>query len=295
MRPDGDVRIVTCEIEVLFDDTGIPSRHLIVFKDVTELRAAEARESEMQRQLLHSQKLEALGTLAGGIAHELNNTLVPVLALAKITARGLPEKSRERGNLDMILQASERARDLVGRILAFSRKEVVTRREVDVAELTRSALKLLRASLPSTIKLEGRIATVPPVLGDAGQLLQIVINLVTNAGQAIAGGLGTITVEIAPAPLEVDPLSGNAVRLSVSDTGCGMDQATAARLFEPFFTTKPVGEGTGLGLSMVHGIIHQHGGRIAVESRVGAGTRFDVYLPALAAAPVDKQISARAR
>src|SRR6185437_13252499 len=204
VRPNGDVRIVRCDIEVLFDDAGKASRHLTVFKDVTEQRAAEARESEMQRQLLHSQKLEALGTLAGGIAHELNNTLVPVLALAKTTARALPEKSRARGNLEMILQASERARDLVGRILAFSRKEVVTRSEVDVAELTRSALKLLLASLPSTIKLEARIEQVPPVLGDAGQLLQIVINLVTNAGQAIAGGLGTIIIETAPAPLEVD-------------------------------------------------------------------------------------------
>ena len=290
VRPDGEVRAVACEIELLFDDDGAPRRHLTVFKDVTEQRMAEAREREMQRQLLHSQKLEALGTLAGGIAHELNNTLVPILALAKTTARGLPAKSRERGNLEMILQASERARDLVGRILAFSRKEVVTRREVDLADLTRSALKLLRASLPATIKLEGRIATVPPVMGDAGQLLQIVINLVTNAGQAIAGGLGTITVETAPAP--PDPLAGAAVRLSVSDTGCGMDEATAARLFEPFFTTKPVGEGTGLGLSVVHGIIEQHGGRIAVESRVGAGTRFDVYLPALrATAPADRYLS----
>ena len=298
VRPSGEVRIVACEIELLFDDRGTPSRHLIVFKDVTEQRAAEARESEMQRQLLHSQKLEALGTLAGGIAHELNNTLVPVLALAKTTARALPEKSRERGNLEMILQASERARDLVGRILAFSRKEVVSRRAVDLADLTRSALKLLRASLPATIALEGRISTVPPVMGDAGQLLQIVINLVTNAGQAIAGGLGTITVETAPvpAPADADPSSGAAVRLSVSDTGCGMDQATAARLFEPFFTTKPVGEGTGLGLSMVHGIIRQHGGRIAVESHVGAGTRFDVYLPALEAATAsEKPISAATR
>jgi len=295
VRPDGEVRIIACDIELMFDDSGVPSRHLTVFKDVTEQRAAEAREKEMQQQLLHSQKLEALGTLAGGIAHELNNTLVPILALAKTTARSLPENSRERGNLEIILQASERARDLVGRILAFSRKEAASRGAVDLADLTRSALKLLRASLPATIALEGRITTVPPVMGDAGQLLQIVINLVTNAGQAIAGGLGTITVETAPAPLDADPSSGAAVRLSVSDTGCGMDEATTARLFEPFFTTKPVGEGTGLGLSVVHGIIRQHGGRIAVESRVGAGTRFDVYLPALGSeVPADKQISAAA-
>jgi PAS domain S-box-containing protein len=288
VRPDGGVRTVQCETDVLFDDAGNPIRHLTVFKDVTELRAAERREKEMQQHLLHSQKLESLGTLAGGIAHELNNTLVPVLALAKLTARRLPEHSRERSNLETILQASERARDLVGRILAFSRKEAVTRREVDVAELARTALKLLRASMPSTIKLAERIVAVPPVMGDADQLLQVMINLVANAGQAIGNGFGTITIEVAPAarlPHEPDRSPGAGICLSVSDTGCGMDEATAARLFEPFFTTKAVGEGTGLGLSVVHGIVTQHGGTIAVESRVAEGTRFAVYLPAAAAAP----------
>ena len=125
--------------------------------------------------------------------------------------------------------------------------------------------------------------------GDAGELIQAIINLVTNAAQAIAEKLGTITVEVAVAigerlPHEPGRSSGTAICLSVSDTGCGMDQATVARLFEPFFTTKPVGEGTGLGLSVVHGIVTQHGGSIRVDSRVDEGTRFDVYLPALAAA-----------
>jgi PAS domain S-box-containing protein len=299
VRPDGEVRTLHCEVEILFDGAGDPTRYLIVFKDVTELKTSESREQEMQRQLLHSQKLEAIGTLAGGISHELNNALVPVLALAKVTARRLPEQSRERANLETILQASERARDLVARILAFSRKDAMARCAVDFADLTQTALKLLRASLPSTVRIEERISPVAPVMGDPGELIQIIINLATNAAQAIGDRLGTITVELSAAlgerlPQDPPTPSGAAIHLAVIDTGCGMDQATAARIFEPFFTTKGVGEGTGLGLSVVHGIVTKHGGRIAVESRPGAGTRFDVYLPGLVAVPAPPQKELRA-
>ena len=239
--------------------------------------------SELEAQLFASQKMEALGTLAGGVAHDLNNTLVPVLALAKVTGRRLPEGSRERGNLDTILQASERARDLVSQILTFSRRTMPARQSVDLAQLVRDALKLLRASVPRTIEIEERIGAVPRLMGDAGKLHQVMTNLVTNAAQAIGDDLGKITVEIATAPGErlAGAISddGAAVRLSVSDSGCGMAPQIMTRIFDPFFTTKPAGVGTGLGLSVVHGIVTQHGGRIAVDSAVGRGTRFDVYLP----------------
>jgi PAS domain S-box-containing protein len=296
-RPDGDIRTVYCETDVIHDQAGKPIRVLIVFKDVTELRAAEKRQKEMEQQLLHSQKLKALGTLAGGIAHELNNTLVPILALTKLTAKRLPEGSRERNNLTTILRASERARDLVQQISAFSRKETPTRREVDVAALAREAMRMMRASVPSTIHIAEAIAAVPSMLADPDQLQQIIINLVGNAAQAIGDRLGTITVEVAAASsgeLHADTLPGrgSVVRLSVSDTGCGMDEATRARIFEPFFTTKAVGRGTGLGLSVVHGIVTQHGGSLAVKSQVGKGTRFDILLPTLPVgqpAPPDAQ------
>jgi signal transduction histidine kinase len=239
--------------------------------------------SELEAQLFASQKMEALGTLAGGVAHDLNNTLVPMLALAKLTGRRLPEGSRERGNLDTILQASERARDLVSQILTFSRRTMPTRQTVDLAQIARDALKLLRASVPTTIEIEERIAAVPRLMGDAGKLHQVMANLVTNAAQAIGDGLGKITVEIAAAPGErrdgAAHAEGAAVRLSVSDSGCGMAPQIVTRIFDPFFTTKPAGVGTGLGLSVVHGIVTQHGGRIAVDSALGRGTRFDVYLP----------------
>jgi PAS domain S-box-containing protein len=284
-RPDGDTRTVYCETDVILDKSGTPSRVLTVFKDVTELRAAEKRQQEMARQLVEAQKLEALSTLAGGVAHELNNALVPVLALAKLTIKHLREGSREQANLITILQAGEKARDLVSRMVAFSGKEAPTRSEIDLAALTRDALVLLRHSIPATITLAEKIESVPALMGDRSQISQVLINLVMNAVQATPAQTGIVLVEVAEAsgerlPQVPDRLSASAIRLSVIDRGCGMDRATLARIFEPFFTTKEVGVGTGLGLAVAHGIVAQHGGRIAVESEVGSGSRFDVYLPA---------------
>jgi PAS domain S-box-containing protein len=299
VRSDGEVKTLYVEIDIQRDRAGKPIRVLNIVKDVTELRAAENRQKEMEQQLQQAQKLEALGTLAGGVAHELNNTLVPVLALAKTTIKLLPEGSREQRNLVAILHAGERARDLVERIVAFSRKDMPTRVEVDLAAITRDALNVLRHNLPATIAIAERIEPVPPMLGDPNQLPQIVINLVTNAIQAMANRTGTITIELAPAAVEKLPqtsegAASNAICLSVIDDGRGMDKATRARIYEPFFTTKGVGEGTGLGLSVVHGIVIQHGGRIAVESEPGHGARFDVYLPALIAGPAARPVETAA-
>jgi signal transduction histidine kinase len=277
VRPNGDVRVIHREAEPTFDDAGKPIGLFITLKDVTELRAAEQRQRDLERQLQHGQKLEALGTLAGGIAHDLNNTLVPVIGLTKLTMKRLPEASRERANLAIILQAGERARDLVRQILAFSRNEAPTRERLDFAALVTDTLKMVRASIPATIHITETIASVPPMLGDSGQLHQIVVNLVVNAAHAIGDKMGAAAV---PSAAESDGPAW--IRLSVRDNGCGMDQMTQHRVFEPFFTTKPVGEGTGLGLSVVHGIVVQHGGRVCVESAVGSGARFDVYLPGLA-------------
>ena len=258
-----------------------------LWTDITAIKRADEQQRRLkaQDQMYHAQRLEALGTLAGGIAHDLNNTLVPVLGLTKLMMKRHPENSREHANLATILQAGERARDLVRRILAFTRKEAPIRKHVDLAPLVRDSLKMIRSSLPATIDIAEAIETVPPVLADPGQLHQIVLNLVVNAAQAIGHGMGTITVALRAErfPLPLDDGIGppvSCVALTVRDSGCGMDEATMQRVFEPFFTTKPVGEGTGLGLSVVHSIVAQHGGRATVESRVGQGTRFDVYLPA---------------
>jgi signal transduction histidine kinase len=279
VRPDGTTRAVYREAELVLDENGRPLQQIITLKDVTELRAAEQRRNDLERQLQHSQRLEALGTLAGGVAHDLNNTLVPVLALSRLVLRRLPADSREAANLQTIADAAERARDLVQQILTFSRKQVAAKQGVDMAVVTREALGLVRAGLPPGIKIDQRIGEVPAVLGEAGQLHQVVVNLLTNAAQAIAGEVGTITVTLGVVSGAPASTVAGEILLTVSDTGCGMDETIRNRIFEPFFTTKAVGKGTGLGLSVVHGIVASHDGRIEVASEVGKGTRFDVYLP----------------
>jgi len=276
VRPDGVERIVRRESVAIFDDEGRLIRRYGTLQDITELRVAERRERELERQLLHSQKLEALGTLAGGIAHDLNNTLTPIMALSKVAARRLEPGDALRANLETIFTASEQARDLVKRVLAFSRRDKVDKKPTSLSIVVTDALKLLCATIPSSIQLESRIGDAPAILADASQIQQVVTNLVMNAAQAIGNGMGVITVVLERA--SALPY-GEAIKLSVIDNGKGMDEATRLRIFEPFFTTKEVGQGTGLGLSIIDGIVTDHGGRIEVESELGRGTRFDVHFP----------------
>jgi PAS domain S-box-containing protein len=281
IRPDGEVRWVYREAEIIFENDGTPIGRISTYKDVTEQQTTKMRQEELETQLRHSQKLEALGTLAGGIAHDLNNTLVPILALSKMGMKRAPAGSVEHRNLEVIARASEQARDLVKQILAFSRKQPVERQLVDAAVVATEAMQMMRASLPSTIRIVERIEDVPAIFADANQLHQVVTNLVTNAAQAIGEAHGTVTVTVAPWGDRSSPAGGAAygVRLAVADTGCGMDEAVLGRVFEPFFTTKDVGQGSGLGLAVVHGIVTSHGGRIECHSKAGSGTEFTVYLP----------------
>jgi PAS domain S-box-containing protein len=280
--PEGGTRYGWCECEPARSESGEVTGIVGTLQDVTELRLAETRRLELERQLQQAQKMEALGTLAGGIAHDLNNALMPVLGMTELILEELPEDSRSRADLALVLEGAARARALVRQILAFSRKEAPERRAVDLAEVVASACDFLRRVLPAAVDLRCRLAAGAVVLADPMQLHQVVINLVTNAAQAIGEAPGAITVE-----LEKD---GATVRLAVADTGPGMDDAVLARVFEPFFTTKPVGEGTGLGLAVVHGIVAGHHGRIGVESRPGAGAVFTITLPATTAVPAAESL-----
>ncbi len=246
-----------------------------VLTDVTKEHRAEEERRQLEGHLQHAQRVEALGTLAGGIAHDLNNSLVPVLALANLLRRKF-EAGPEQRNLDLILQGASRARDLVKQILAFSRKDALKHELFDLAATVREALQMLRASIPSSIRIESELEPVSPLLGDSSQLYQVVVNLITNAAQAIGEQPGTILVG-----LREEETSGaeRRLHLSVRDSGCGIPPEVLERIFEPFFTTKDVGKGTGLGLSVVHGIITAHGGKIAVASRPGEGTTFHIRLP----------------
>jgi signal transduction histidine kinase len=256
------------------DEIGALWGALATFRqNAIEKARVEREQRRLEEQLHHAQRLESLGTLAGGIAHELNNTLVPVVALSKLVLRRLPEGGRDRANLEAIAQAGGRACDLVQQILAFSRKQELRRESFDLAAVATDAFLLLRASIPASIRIERAFAPAPQIHGDPGQLHQVIVNLVTNAMHAIGAAQGIITVAIAPEP------DGSHVRLSVSDTGCGMDDATQARIFDPFFTTKSVGQGTGLGLAVVHGIVADHGGRIDVASAPQKGTCLSVVFP----------------
>lgn len=286
IRPDGELRHLLRENETIRDRSGKVVRVASTVQDVTELRQSQERERDLHAQLQHRQKLEALGTLAGGIAHDMNNTLVPILALSKRAMTQAAAGSRERTNLEIIYHASEHARDLVKQILAFSRKENIDKTQIRLGPIARDALQMMRASLPTTLALIERIDDVPLILGDSGQIRQVIINLVTNAAQAIGDNSGTITVRIDAAH--------EWARMSVADTGCGIDGQHLPRLFDPFFTTKEAGQGTGLGLSVVHGIVTAHGGRIEVKSAPGHGAEFIVSLPAIAADESDVAVGSAA-
>ena len=276
VRADGTERIVRRESELTFDNDIRGLRRYGTLQDITDLRLAEQRKRDLELKLLHSQKLEALGTLAGGIAHDLNNTLTPIMALSKLTARRLANNAELRSNLETIFAASEQARDLVRRVLSFSRREEIAKVIVSPGAIVIEAMSLLRATVPSSIQLTTRIDDVPSIFADPSQIHQVITNLVTNAAQAIEDNSGSITV-ILERTCDVKP--EGEIRISVVDTGKGMDEGTRRRIFEPFFTTKEVGQGTGLGLSIIDGIVSSHGGRIEVTSEPGNGTRFDIYFP----------------
>jgi signal transduction histidine kinase len=277
IRPDGEERVLRRELDAHIGDDGRPTRIFGTVHDISQRVVAEARERELERQLLHSQKLEALGTLAGGIAHDLNNTLVPIQALSKLVMQEIPEDAPVRIDLETIHQASLQARDLVRQILAFSRKQEMIATPTDIALRMREALQMLRASVPSTIEIVENIAPIAAISGDGTQLQQIVVNLVTNGAYAIGDNFGRVIVTLEEPASEPD--MPRTIVLKVADTGCGMSPEIVHRMFEPFFTTKSVGEGTGLGLSVVHGIVTSLGGTIDVKSVPGEGTEFTVTLP----------------
>ncbi len=272
---NGQERRAERHCEILRDAHGKPTGVLGVVRDITDLRDAEARQADIAAQLRHAQKIDALGTLAGGIAHDLNNTLLPIRTLAPLLMRGAAHSEQDRRALDLIRSAAQRASWLVRQILAFSRKQTVERQALRLDDLVRDSLAMLRAGLPPHVGIETDIESVPEILGNPGQLYQVVLNFVLNAAQAIGDTPGRIAIRVAP--------DRNGVRLSVADTGCGMNEETQQRIFEPFFTTRAASEGTGLGLAVVKGILTEHDGTISVTSAPGAGTRFDVVFPVCAA------------
>jgi signal transduction histidine kinase/ActR/RegA family two-component response regulator len=245
----------------------------------------EKEKSKLEQQIRHSQKMEAIGTLAGGVAHDFNNILYPILGYTEMTIDEVAEGSPARECLDEIMTAAQRARKLVDQILTFSRLDHQGRIPLKMQGAVKEALNLLRATLPATIEVIERIdEDCGPVLADPTQIQQVVMNLCTNAFHAMQDHGGTLTVSLEETQIASDdlPASQNPVtyiKLTVADTGYGMSKDIIERVFEPYFTTKKTGEGTGMGLAVVHGIIKGYDGDIQAHSEPGNGTTFNVYLP----------------
>jgi len=286
LHKGGTIRWLQAKGRMFFDPDGEPARIVGFMLDVTDRHLAEEELQRMEHQLRQAQRLEAMGTLAGGIAHDFNNLLGAILGYGEMALRDVPAGSRLRRDLDSIMIAGERGRALVDRILAFSRSGVGERVAVHVEEVVRETLGLFAAKLPDGIALEDRLrAGRAAVMGDATQIHQVLMNLVTNAVQAMTAG-GTLRVSLDRASVRVPRVAttgtvaaSDYVVLEVADTGSGIPPEVLERIFDPFFTTKEVGVGTGLGLSLVHGIVTGLGGAIDVMTTVGKGSVFTVYLP----------------
>jgi PAS domain S-box-containing protein len=269
-------------ISPVCDGEGQITNFLAVKRDIS-------KEKSLERQLQQAMKMEAIGTLSGGIAHDFNNILSVMIGYGQMAKGRLEIDDPARTDIDQVLQAGDRAVDLVKQILTFSRQDTQEQfKPLSVQYLIKEVLKLLRSSLPMTIELDHSIQhDCSPILADSSQIHQVLMNLCTNAKQAIGGKYGRITVNLSEIQIseENDKIAcllhgpGNYVDLEVSDTGSGMDRKLQERIFEPFFTTKAKDHGTGLGLAVVHGIVKKHGGEIVVDSAVGQGTTFHVYFP----------------
>ncbi len=278
----------TIEVEIISHPLVFAGRRakLVLANDVTERKRAEAALRESEEQLRQSQKLEGVGQLAGGIAHDFNNLLTVIIGFSSLAMRDLHAESLLLSNLAEIKKAGERAASLTRQLLAFSRRQVLQPKILNLDSIVSEMEKMLRRLIGENIDLR---ATLAPNLGsvkaDPGQIEQIILNLAVNARDSMPGG-GKLTIETGNAYLDEDYVkqhvgaqAGPHIMLAVSDTGRGMDQKTQGRIFEPFFTTKELGKGTGLGLSTVYGIVKQSGGNIWVYSEVGRGTTFKIYLP----------------
>ncbi len=287
LRPSGELRWVTARVRPVSGPGGQPAGIEGTCQDSTDRKALET-------QLIQARKLEAVGTLAGGIAHDFNNILAAILGHAELARAHSRDNPETIESLDEVLTAGRRARELIRQMLAFSRPQAPERTVLQLPHLVAETLRLLRAAIPSGIDLRSRCSPpIPAILGDPTQLQQVLINLVTNSAQAIPDHHGWIEIAVDTTPF--DPTvalrhptfrpNTPVVRLVVADNGRGIEPADLPRIFEPFFTTKTVGQGSGLGLSVVHGIVRAHQGVIDVESTPGQGARFTLYLAPCSPAP----------
>jgi two-component system, cell cycle sensor histidine kinase and response regulator CckA len=293
-EPGGGIRWLMAKGTPFKDASGKALKFVGITLDITERKLEEEKKKKLESRILKSERLETIGTLAGGIAHDFNNILTPILGYSEMAVKNLPDENPFHEYFTEIMLAAERAKNLVSQILAFGKAEESEPSVVNVQSIIDEALKLLRPSIPSTITIRHHIDnTCRNILADSSKIHQVIVNLCTNAYQAMEKSGGVLSIELKEIIPDNDLLKmfpelheQPYVKLSISDTGCGMDKLTMNHIFEPFFTTKPVNKGTGLGLSVVHGIVTGYNGTIDVESQSGKGSSFQIFLPV-----IDKIIS----
>lgn len=279
-RKNGEVfPVLVISKMIHFDDQQF---RVAFVQDITERKRTEEA-------LFHSQKMEAIGTLAGGIAHDFNNILSAILGYAQLAQLNCSENEKLHKYATRITEAGLRAKDLVTQILNFSRQQSSEKQPVEISSICKEAIKLIRATLPSNIEIQHFLGTASTTINaNATQIHQVIVNLCTNAAHAMKNHGGKLAIELIPFEIGADDRlifknlpAGNYLKLTVADTGSGIPREILPRIFEPYFTTKEVGDGTGLGLATVHGIIKDHGGDIKVYSEPGIGTTFHVFLPSI--------------
>jgi len=285
-RQDGNK--VTVEIKTYPITIQNKVQLLGIARDITGRKQAEKEKKQLEGQLKQAQKMEAIGTLAGGIAHDFNNILTALIGFTELALRDADRNTIMERNLQGVLKAGARAKDLVKQILTFSRYTEQELKPIQVKIITKEVLKLIRASLPSTIEIRQNIVSDSAIMADPVQVHQVLMNFCTNAGQAMMDHGGVLDVSLTDVELDAEFFEkhpemnpGTHIKLTVKDTGHGMSQEIIDRIFDPYFTTKAHGEGTGLGLAVVHGIIKSYKGAIDVWSEPGKGSIFEVYLPVI--------------
>ncbi len=246
-----------------------------------------SQRKQLEKHLVQAQKMEAIGTLAGGIAHDFNNILSVIMGNAELAYSKNADSKKIAGNLDKIITASHRARELTAQILAFSRKSDLEKISMNLSAIVKEALNMIRSTLPATIEIRSEIFSKKNILANPTQIHQVILNMCTNAFHAMEdkGGVLSVSIKELPStelgllPNDIDPKPGEYLTLEFSDTGCGMNKETLNKIFDPYFTTKKPGKGTGMGLSVAHGIIREHDGHIKVKSTVHKGTTIQIFLP----------------
>jgi len=285
--PTKSGKIVPLEISCQRIDHDGKNAILAIARDISDRKQASQEKKNLESQLRQAQKMEAIGTLAGGIAHDFNNILFPIYGFTQILMQKCPDNDEYQGYLKNILQAARRAKDLSQQILTFSRQSKREQKPVMLSPIVKECIKLLRASLPSTISVKQDIESdISQVLADPTELHQVIMNLSTNAYHAMRDDGGTLTVRLKTLTTDAsnreqypELVPGQYLKLTVQDTGKGIDTDILSQIFEPYFTTKPQGEGTGLGLYITYGIVKNLSGKIDVQTQPGEGTVFDVYFP----------------